>query len=902
MPFENNDKSKIYAPGPFSIGAGLVDIYHAHHSPMTLLLYLALVTGLAATQVEHHGYGEALGWWGAVAAVATTSLWQQRCYAADPARGDHAARWARHFAILSVVNGSVLGLGALLFFDPGRGIDAMVPLIFVVVFTVAASHAKTAIPICAYGTFLPALALSVGAVAMAPGQGSGRGFLMVFLTALAAFGIGFTRSSHRTMEKALRLSHANAELIEEARRARDQAEAASQAKSAFLAVVSHEVRTPLNAMMGMTELLAEAPLEDAHRRRLDTLRSAGNHILGLIEDMLDFSRIEAGQVRLASKPFHIGGLAAETVELLGEQAYRKGISLQMEVEDGGWPYRQGDSRRLRQVLVNLLHNAIKYTEIGTVRLRVEAGRDAVVRCSVEDQGSGIPLDRREAVFEPFLRGGDSEAHREGAGLGLAICRRLVTLMGGILWLEPLERGSRFCFTAVLPAVEEPDFSTEPAIRPLACRGRILVADDSAFGRDMVAAMAAGSGLSLDLVEDGEQATAKARRHRYDLILLDQRMPRMDGPQALAAIRRDEMERGLAPVPAVAMTAGIPGKSRADFIAAGFVDYLTKPFSRKHLADLLTRHLPEAAEIGTGRPPLAVADSTIIAHCQDDAAKLAAAMAGGTAEDAGHLAHRIKGIGMVFGMPAVTHAAETIEAAIGGGDKTPLPLLAALDKALADERRRLGRGRGIRRPAGPVRVLLVDDHEMVRDGLRAVLGSQPDFEVVGEAADGLDCIRMVVRHHPDLVLIDLAMPRMNGAETVPEIRKRLPAARVVVLTGAASPALMRSAGEAGADALVRKDVSAEELLRTLRAVLAGRPPPAAPIPPPDNAALATLTRRERQVLKLIVEGRRTRDIADLLGLSERTVEKHRASLGHKLGTSTPAEMAALAVRHGLTADS
>ena len=900
MPFENNDKLKIATEESPSITNGLVDIYHAHHSPMTLLLYLALVTGLAATQVAHHGYVEALGWWVTVAAVAVTSLWQQRRYAADPARAEHAARWGRHFAGLSAINGSLLGLGALLFFDPDLGADAMVPLIFVVIFTVAASHAKTAIPMCAYGTFLPALALTVVAVAVRPEAGGG--FLIVFLIALAAFGIGFTRSSHRMLEKALRLSRANTELMEEAQRARDQAESASQAKSAFLAVVSHEVRTPLNAMMGMTELLAEAPLEEAHRRRLDTLRSAGDHILGLIEDMLDFSRIEAGQVELAAKPFHIGALAAETVELLGEQAYRKGVSLQMEVEDGGWPYRQGDSRRLRQVLVNLLHNAIKYTEIGTVSLRLEASRDSVVRCCVEDQGSGIPSDRREAVFEPFLRGGDSEAHREGAGLGLAISRRLVSLMGGALWLEPLERGSRFCFTAILPAVNEPDLPAEPAVPPLACRGRVLVADDSAFGRDIVAAMAAGSGVSLDLVEDGEQAVTKARRHRYDLILLDQRMPRMDGSQALAAIRRDEAERGLAPVPVVAMTAGIPGKVRADFIAAGFADHLAKPFSRKHLTDQLTRHLPGATEPGVSRPPLAVADATIISHCQDDAAKLATAIDGDKADDAGHLAHRIKGIGMVFGMPHVARAAEAIETAIGDWDEAPRPLLAALNQALADERRRLGRGRGVRRTTGPVRVLLVDDHEMVRDGLRAVLGNQPDFEVVGEAADGLDCIRMVVRHHPDLVLIDLAMPRMNGAETVPEIRKRLPAARVVMLTGAASPALMRSASEAGADALVRKDVSAEELLRVLRAVLAGKPPPPAAGPSPaGDDPLAALTRRERQVLKLIVEGRRTRDIADLLALSERTVEKHRASLGHKLGTSTPAELAALAVRHGLTAD-
>nr|WP_172821879.1 response regulator [Magnetospirillum sp. XM-1]CUW37728.1 conserved protein of unknown function \ len=865
---------------------------------MTMLLYLALVTGLTVSLYGDLDTISLLGWWAAVAIIVGTSLWQQRRYAADPGRADRAAYWMRRFIALSAANGVVLGLGALLFFDPRLGVDALVPLVFVVVFSIAASHAKMAIPLCAYFTFLPSLALSM--VAVAPRAGAGSGFLLVFLIALVIFGIGFTRSSHRALDRMLRLGLANADLMEELRRARDQAESASEAKSAFLAVVSHEVRTPLNAMMGMTELLTEAPLEEAHRRRLDTLRAAGDHILGLIEDMLDFSRIEAGRVQLASKPFHIGALATETVDLLGEQAYRKGLSLRVEIEDGGWPYRQGDSRRLRQILVNLLHNAIKYTEAGTIRLCVDACRDAVVRCSIEDQGAGIPPDRREAVFEPFLRGESASARHEGAGLGLAISRRLVALMGGSLWLEPLEQGTRFCFTTILPAVVAPDTADEPAPQPLTCRGRVLVADDNPFGRDMVAAMMTAPGLFLDLADNGTQAVTQAAQNRYDLILLDQRMPGLDGSQALAAIRQGEARHGLPPVPVVAMTAGMPGKVRADFIAEGFADYLAKPFSRAGLAELLARHLPGPIAPMPGHPPLAIADATIIAHCREDADKLAAAVTAANLEEAGHLAHRLKGIGMVFAMPAVARAAEAIESALAGSKNASAPQLACLDHALADEARRLSRDRRRPQAAGPVRVLLVDDHEMVRDGLRAVFGSQPDFEVVGEAADGLDCIRMVVRHHPDLVLIDLAMPRMNGAEAVPEIRKRVPGARVVILTGAASPALMRSAAEAGADALVRKDVSAEELLRTLRAVLAGRPPPAL-TPPPDDAALPPLTRRERQVLKLIVEGRRTRDIAGLLGLSERTVEKHRASLGHKLGTSTPAEMAALAIRHGLTAD-
>lgn len=883
------------------LAASLTDVYHAHHSPVTLLLYLALVSGLAVTLFDKLDGTMVTVWWAVVCVIGLASLWQQHDYGADPERVRNVERWTRRFIILSACNGTALGLCALLFYDPRLEAGAMVPLVFAVIFTVAASHAKTAIPACSYLTFLPALGLGIVAVALRPGHGSG--FLMVFLATMAMFGIGFTRSSHRALRDMLQLSRANAGLMDDLRTARDQAESASQAKSAFLAVVSHEVRTPLNAMMGMTELLAEAPLDDSHRRRLDTLRSAGDHILGLIEDMLDFSRIEAGKVELVTSPFHIGVLAAETVELLREEALRKGIDLELEMDDGGWPYRLGDKRRLRQVLVNLLHNAIKYSGIGVVRLRVEAGRDSVVRCRVDDQGPGIPPDRREAVFEPFLRGhGDGgKPAREGAGLGLAICRRLVGLMGGALWLEPLEHGCRFVFTATLPATERPQAPPEGTKPALVFQGRVLVADDSVFGRDVAAAMAAGSGVAVELAEDGCQAVEKAASQRYDLILMDQRMPGLDGPAALVAIRADEARRGVAPVPVVAMTAGIPGKSVSDFLADGFADHLAKPFSAADLMALFARHLPALPATAAGGPATASQEATAaVAACRADLPQLAAAAARDDRSGIGYFAHRIKGIGMLAGLPAIVRTAEALEVA-AADDTTPLgPLLDALEQSLAAEGRRPGRQRNARRPEGPIRTLLVDDHEMVRDGLRAALAGQTDFEVVGEAADGLDCIRMVARHHPDLVLIDLVMPRMNGGEAIPEIRKRLPAARIVVLTGAVSPALLRAATDSGADALIRKDVSTDELLRTLRSVMVGRPPPV-PVPVPAGEPPVALTRRERQVLQMIVEGRRTRDIADLLALSERTVEKHRASLGHKLGTSTPAEMAALAVRHGLTAE-
>lgn len=899
MDLEHFEKAERSAPLP-SLASSLIDVYHAHHPPVTLLLYLGLVSGLAATLFEHLDGTRVTVWWTAVMAIGLTSLWQQHDYGRDPGREENAPLWTRRFIVLSACNGTALGLGALLFYDPRLGAAAMVPLVFAVIFSVAASHAKMAIPACSYLTFLPALGLAIVAVAMQPGHG--RGFLTVFLASMALFGIGFTRSSHRTLRDMLHLSRANAGLMESLRAARDQAESASQAKSAFLAVVSHEVRTPLNAMMGMAELLAEAPMDDTPRRRLGTLRLAGDHILGLIEDMLDFSRIEAGKVELAANPFHIGILAAETVELLREEALRRGVEIDLAVDDGGFPYRRGDSRRLRQVLVNLLHNAIKYSGIGTVRLEVEASRDSVVRCRVEDQGPGIPPERREAVFEPFLRAGDESGKppREGAGLGLAICRRLVGLMGGALRLDPLERGCRFTFTAVLPATERPAAPPE-ALKPAASfRGRVLVADDSVFGRDVTAAMAVGTGIVLDLAEDGLQAAEKAARQRYDLILLDQRMPGLDGPAALAAIRAEEARRNAPPVPVVAMTAGIPGKAEADYLAAGFAGHLVKPFSAHSLIQLFARHLaglPASSGLSQGMAP---EHGAAIAACRADLAQLSAAAAQNDPEGIGYFAHRIKGVAMLAGIPVLVHAAEAVEEAASAGD-TPHPsLLETLGQTLAAEDHRNGRQRNIRRLGGPFRTLLVDDHEMVRDGLRAALSGQPDFDVVGEAADGLDCIRMVVRHHPDLVLIDLAMPRMNGAEAIPEIRKRLPGVRIVVLTGAVSPALLHAATESGADALVRKDVSTGELLRTLRSVLAGRSPPPAAAAPAREPPVA-LTRRERQVLQMIVEGRRTRDIADLLGLSERTVEKHRASLGHKLGTSTPAELAALAVRHGLTAE-
>jgi DNA-binding response OmpR family regulator len=383
----------------------------------------------------------------------------------------------------------------------------------------------------------------------------------------------------------------NAELEE----ARARAEAATRAKSEFLAHMSHEIRTPLGALIGAADLLELTGLSDDQRRYVEILRHGGDHLLAIVNDILDLSKLEAGSLTLERAPFDLRRLIARLLEAEALRARDKGLALVSWLPgEGPWPV-VGDAHRLSQVLQNLLANAIKFTPHGEVSLTVEPaplgeGPPGAMRFSVADTGIGLNEAKLESIFEAFSQA-DSATTRQygGTGLGLAICRRLVQAMGGRIWAERRPAGgSVFRFTVALPDADAAERLIETAAPPAPSPDaeahglRILLAEDTPDNRLIFAAFLADTPHRLEMVEDGHQALARFQAERYDVVLMDMQMPGMDGYAATRAIRAWEAAQGRAPTPIVALTAFAMREELARTSEAGCTAHLTKPIKRETL--------------------------------------------------------------------------------------------------------------------------------------------------------------------------------------------------------------------------------------------------------------------------------------------------------------------------------
>ncbi len=402
------------------------------------------------------------------------------------------------------------------------------------------------------------------------------------------------------------LQHANAQLARYADRlestvadrtralqaALREAEAAGRAKSEFIATISHELRTPMNGVLGMTELLMSTRLDEEQRLYVATLRRSGESLLSLINDILDFSKFEAGKVELEHTDVDLRGLVAEVFESLGPQASGKRLELVRAVAHDVPMRVLGDGLRVRQILINLVGNAIKFTQRGMVRVRVRVAEQLplVLLFEVEDTGIGVPQDKVGKLFQLFSQV-DSSTSREygGTGLGLAICRRLVEAMGGNIWLESeVGKGSIFRFTLPTRATEnvlELDPEDEESWSPVASGLRILLAEDNRVNQFVALRVLEKLGGVADLAQDGEEAVQMAQNRPYDLILMDVRMPRVDGLEATRRLRT----LPILPRPyIVAVTANVRDEDRAACVAAGMDDFLAKPFKLDTLRPLLMR--------------------------------------------------------------------------------------------------------------------------------------------------------------------------------------------------------------------------------------------------------------------------------------------------------------------------
>ncbi|WP_077037392.1 ATP-binding protein [Pelomonas sp. KK5] len=415
---------------------------------------------------------------------------------------------------------------------------------------------------------------------------------VVTLFILAA-GVGWSR------EYLLRRDFAAQRALEDARAAAEQL---ARAKSAFLATMSHEIRTPLNGVLGMNELLMDTGLSQQQRSWAEAVQVSGRHLLALINDVLDVSKIEAGRLTLEAVDFELGQLLEEARLMFAQPAAAKGLALTAhELTPHGPLWLRGDPLRLRQVVANLVGNAIKFTERGGVALRAvweREGEAVRLRIAVEDSGIGIPEAARALIFEKFAQADGSTTRRYGGtGLGLAICRELALLMGGDIEVESRPgEGSRFTIVVALPAGTPGVLPSMPARAPTRLRGTVLLVEDHPVNRSVAMGMLRKLGLDWRLAENGADAVEQVRRHDFDAVLMDCQMPVMDGFAATAAIRALPDARG-AKLPIVALTANAGEEDARQCREAGMDGFVAKPFSLAVLAAALAPWLearsPEA---------------------------------------------------------------------------------------------------------------------------------------------------------------------------------------------------------------------------------------------------------------------------------------------------------------------
>ncbi|MDX2052207.1 MAG: ATP-binding protein [Polyangiaceae bacterium] len=494
------------------------------------------------------------------------------------------------------------------------------------------------------------------------------------------------------------------------------AERANQAKSEFLANMSHEIRTPMNAIIGMGELLGLTPLTPTQQNYVNTMRTAGEHLLAIINDILDLAKIEAGKIELEDAVISIHLLLDGLSGLMSVRTEATGVELILDIAPNVPRLVRGDPARLRQVLINLIDNAFKFTSKGQIVVTVgvsERVPDTLV-FSIKDTGVGIAPDRFEAVFATFTQADNSITRRYGGtGLGLTICRALVELMGGRIHLEStLSVGTTFTFTARLPAdVAEADAELPaskrthrhsgqpqrhsrqpqyPSGRPLGAQGsallgqkaaaaglRILVVDDIAINRDLIVALLDGMPWALECADSGRAAVERCRAGGIDLVLMDIQMPGMDGYEATRLIRQAEVSEGRAPVPIVAVTAHAMREEMERCLDAGCDAHLAKPVKRASLIAVIHQfsgptepELPRQ-KVDQHSPPEVARERAVEAEieqlvphylelCNQRAVEMNDALMAGDFETLRRHAHGLRGSGTSFGFAELTELGGELE--------------------------------------------------------------------------------------------------------------------------------------------------------------------------------------------------------------------------------------------------
>ncbi len=462
--------------------------------------------------------------------------------------------------------------------------------------------------------------------------------------------------------------------------AKDAAEAANRAKSEFLANMSHEIRTPLTAMLGLAELLAESSLSDEQRRYVDVLGKAGDHLRVLIDQVLDLAKIDAGGIVLERIEFSLADLLGGVTDMFRARAEAKGVALACHVPNDR-PFVLGDPTRLKQVLINLVGNALKFTERGQVTLAAEPNDDDHFTFAVTDTGIGIAPAHQGLIFGAFVQADASTTRLHGgSGLGLAIARRLVRRMDGEIALEStVGRGSTFRFSLslprapghpVVPAAGAPEAGAWQVLsrEPRRSWQPVVIADDAPENRLLFEAFLRSAPFETVFANDGVEVLDLYRRLAPALMLLDLHMPRMDGIAAARCIRQIEQAERRPPVPLIAFTADAFAETRQACLAAGFTGFLVKPTSKPALRDAIARALlsvgpaPDATDGVTLDGNLRALLPQYVANRDADFARIQLALRAGDLSVIEDIGHRMKGSGCSYGLPWISEIGARIETA------------------------------------------------------------------------------------------------------------------------------------------------------------------------------------------------------------------------------------------------